>query len=185
MTKRDMAVDRDPDIGSGWLDAIPTVSERSDGPGSDLWRLGQQPTRRRVLQAFSVIGGAVALNALGMLSGTTLRRAYATVGTEHPGCGNYSTAAGYNNDTQVCVGYPYSSAYCGSDGWFKHVTTSIEDWYPIAVCGNDPSIWRNAWRWTYSGGVYRCADGNYRYKDGGGNWSYPETYICSKYLYAA
>ena len=170
-----------------WLHEIPEVSARphSTAPASDLWRVGYQPSRRRVLQAVAVVGGAIALNALGVLSGRTVRPARAAVGTEHPGCGIYSTDPGYNNDTQPCVGFPYSANYCGSDGWFKNFTNVNESWYPIAICGNDRSTWRNAWRWTYNGGVYRCADGHYRYKLESGSWSGIQTLICSKYLFAA
>jgi hypothetical protein len=96
-----------------------------------------------------------------MLPTWRLGRAHATVGTEWTGsgCGGYSNWAGYNNNTKVCVGATYSSAYCGTDKWFKNGTFNSVIYTPQVACGDGTFDHRNAWRWTHNGTAYRCADG--------------------------
>lgn len=115
--------------------------------------------RRSVLKACAALGTALAFNVLGALPPSRPRKASATVGTEYLGCANYDTAPGYDNNTLICVGAPYSRDYCGGDGWFLHTSGTCFSSSPTKACGTGGLAARNAWRWPWSGRSHRCADG--------------------------
>ncbi|MDP4504815.1 hypothetical protein [Nonomuraea turcica] len=132
-------------------------------------------SRRAVFQTLGVLGGALAINIVSALPGGRSKSASATVGTEYTDCAGYGSWAGYSNNTKVCVGAPYASSYCGSDGWFRTDGNAYSAYIPIKACGAGSLANRNAWRWTHSGVPYRCADGYYRVYGVGDTF-----YICSK-----
>lgn len=163
-------------VPSNWLDSLPSADEpppkASNRADHDALRSPRVRTvgRRQLLRSGLAIASVVALNAVGRVPGFRLPRAYATVGTEHLNCAGYSTWAGYDNNTQLCVGGTYGSSYCGSDGWFKNSTVGgTTYYYPIVICGEGVTD-RNAWRWTHSvagtSRQYRCADGMMRLSSG-------------------
>jgi len=135
------------------------------------------------MQVGLALGGAVALNALQALSGVKLRRASATVGTEYSNCANYDTWPGYDNNSLVCVGFPYSYIYCGSDGWFKNGSFDggTTQYRPVRICGAGGLSARNAWRWPHGQNRYRCADGQFRYLRNG-TWTAWVYRICSQWI---
>lgn len=128
------------------------------------------------------LGGAFALNGLQILSGVRPRPVFAAVGTEYYDCANYGAWPGYNDNTQWCVGAPYSYSYCGGDGWFKYGYFDGGTTYysPVAACGNGLP-YKNAWRWQHGSYRYRCADGNFWYFSNGRWWG-PLFRICSKWI---
>ncbi len=131
-------------------------------------------SRRVTLQAVSTLGGAFALNVLSWLPPFKAPPAQATVGNEYTNCAGYDNWAGYNNNSAVCVGAPYGSGYCGSDGWFLQYSGTCFVSGAVKACGDDGLTARNAWRWTHSSVPYRCADGH-QYWCGGDGF-----FICSK-----
>jgi hypothetical protein len=171
---------------TGWWEALPSA----DTPGNDdvpavlpdpeapVRRL----SRRRFVQSVLVLGGALSLNGLQVLSGIKLRPAGAMVGSEYTDCAGYSNWNGYNNNTLVCVGGAYSYIYCGSDGWFKYgyFDGGYTYYTPITICGNGIPK-RNAWRWPHGPYRYRCADGNFYYYSSG-RWVGPLFKICSQWI---
>jgi hypothetical protein len=122
----------------------------------------------------AVLGGAFALNVVGALPPSRIRSAAARVGTEHLNCAGFDGWAGYDNNTKICVGGSYSRSYCGSDGWFRTDGNAYSAYIPVQACGTGSYSKRNAWRWTYSGTPYRCADGYFRVYGVGDTF-----YICS------
>lgn len=131
--------------------------------------------RRGFLRTIGLGGMALGITAVSWIP--IGRSAYATVGTEYTDCG------GYSYDNIVCTGAPYSSAYCGTDKWFKNgcwrdPAGGYNCYSPTAACGNNRTK-RNAWRWRHGSYVFRCADGYYKY-------TYDERVfrICSAALYA-
>ena len=176
------------DAGTSWWDSMPNVEAiTATTPAlGDTDGFAAAPrkgvNRRRFLQVGAALGGALALNGLQVLSGVKLKPAGATVGTEHTGCTIYGSWNGYNNNTLVCVGAPYSYIYCGSDGWFKNGTFDggNTQYWPTKACGPYYD-YRNAWRWSHGSYRYRCADGYFRYwKDGG--WTTAQFKICSQWI---
>jgi len=138
------------DIGPDLGPAVPK-------PRKPLGRM--KPSRRTMLKSAGALGGALAINVLSSLppgKGTT---ASAVAGNEYLTCADYNIWPGYNDNTAVCVGAPYSRSYCGSDGWFLRRTDTCWNSYAIKACGAGSLIDRNAWRWTHSVTPYRCADG--------------------------
>ena len=120
--------------------------------------------RRSVLTVGLALGGAVALSILRWLPPARFTPVSAAVGTEYSHCAGYDNAPGYHDDSPVqliCFGADYGSHWCGSDGWFLISSGSGYNTYPVVVCGTGAyhNYKRNAWRWTYSGDTYRCADG--------------------------
>jgi hypothetical protein len=136
-------------------------------------------SRRGVFRTIGVLGGALALNVVGALPPSRIRSASATAGTEWSNCSNsgYADFSGYKDGTtqRVCVGGSYSSSYCGSDGWFRTDGNSYSYYYPVQMCGAGSITDKNAWRWTYSGTPYRCADGYFVVYGVGQSF-----YICSR-----
>ena len=125
-------------------------------------------------------GGAMTLGmtVLGWIP--LARPARAEAGTEYPDCGRYSDGPG----GPICIGAPYSPAYCGADDWF---ITGCYDRPEGRVCyeaakacraSRETRAARNAWRWVADGITYRCADGH-AWHDGSPN---PEVLICSARL---
>ena len=115
-------------------------------------------SRRGVIHTGLALGGAVALSVLAGLPPMRPRIARAEEGTEHFHCAGYDDWDGYYDDSDPCVGAPYSSSNCGSDKWYKRASGTCFNQYPVVVCGEGYTA-RNAWRWTHSGTPYRCADG--------------------------
>lgn len=109
------------------------------------------------------------------------RPARAEPGTEYPDCGRYSDRY---PDGSICVGAPYSPAYCGEDKWF--ITGCYDrpegrvcfDPAPICRASRETNAGRNAWRWVAGDVTYRCADGYARYEGAPD----PEVVICSARL---
>ncbi|UBU16254.1 hypothetical protein [Nonomuraea gerenzanensis] len=139
-----------------WAD-VPSVTDEPD-PGERRRPAFSAPSRRTVFKSIGVLGGALALNVLSALPGKN-NGAYAVVGNEYTDCAGYGSAAGYDNNTKVCVGAPYSRSYCGGDGWFLRSSGTCYNSYAVKLCGAGSLTDRNAWRWTHSGTKYRCADG--------------------------
>lgn len=135
------------------------------------------------MQGTIAIGGALALNGLQALSGVRVKPASAAVGTEYTNCANYDNWSGYNNNTLVCVGGPYSYIYCGSDGWFKngYFDNGYTYYSPQKFCGAGGLAARNAWRWSYGAYRYRCCDG-YFWVYQNGAWNGPTFKICSQWI---
>lgn len=116
--------------------------------------------RRTLLKAAGVLGGALALNVLSWLPPARVPRAGATVGTEYLNCAGYDLWPGYDNNTAICVGAPYSPGYCGTDGWFLQYSGTCFASGAVLDCGIENGLAaKNAWRWTYQGHSYRCSDG--------------------------
>jgi hypothetical protein len=165
------------DLEQAWL-ATPSLTEQPAGaPEQPVEVPTGRLSRRRILQATAGLGGALALNVLGWLPPARLRSARANVGTEHLTCANYDNWSGYNNNTTICVGAPYSRQYCGADGWFLNYHDTFLSSGPVTICGNGIPA-RNAWRWTFSGTPYRCADGIQQVRGGSAQlficaWSNP------------
>jgi len=145
------------DVDSYWAE-VPSVEDEPDS-GKRPSLTWSAPSRRTVFKTAGVLGGALALNVLSALPGRN-NAAQAVVGNEYTDCAGYSSTAGYNNNTKVCVGAPYSRSYCGGDGWFIRSSGTCYNSYAIKACGAGSLTDRNAWRWTHSGTKYRCADGN-------------------------
>jgi len=172
---------------ASWWDELPAVDE--EGAGLEVVARAVESaapralTRRRVMQVGLTLGGAVALNALQVLAGVKLRRASATVGTEYLDCARYDNWSGYNNNSLVCVGFPYSYIYCGSDGWFKngYFDGGTTQYRPVQICGTGGLSARNAWRWPHGQYRYRCADGQFRYIRNG-TWTAWVYRICSQWI---
>jgi hypothetical protein len=139
-----------------WAD-VPSVEDEPDTTRRPRLT-GSVPSRRTIFKSVGVLGGALALNVLSALPGKN-SSAYAVVGNEYTDCAGYSSHAGYDNNTKVCVGAPYSKSYCGGDGWFLRSSGTCYNSYAIKACGAGSLADRNAWRWTHSGKKYRCADG--------------------------
>ncbi|MFI7443360.1 hypothetical protein [Nonomuraea indica] len=146
------------DVDRYWAD-VPSVEDDEPVSGRRPRLTGPAPSRRTVFKTMGVLGGALALNVLSALPGKN-NSAHAVVGTEYTDCAGYSSTAGYNDNTKVCVGAPYSRSYCGGDGWFLRSSGTCYNSYAIKACGAGSLTDRNAWRWTHSGTRYRCADGN-------------------------
>jgi hypothetical protein len=116
--------------------------------------------RRTLLKAAGVLGGALALNVLSWLPPARVRGAAARVGTEYLGCAGYDQWPGYNDNTAICVGAPYSPYNCGTDGWFLQYSGTCFVSGAVVDCGIENGLTaKNAWRWNYSGHTYRCSDG--------------------------
>jgi hypothetical protein len=140
-----------PDLGGP--DLAPAVRRASSSLGK------MKPSRRTMFKSAGALGGALALNVLSALPPGKGNTASAAVGTEHTSCAGYNNWAGYDDNTKVCVGAPYSRSYCGSDGWYIRGSGTCWNAYPVSVCGTGSYSTKNAWRWTKSGTPYRCADG--------------------------
>jgi hypothetical protein len=160
---------------------VPSVEDEPE-PGVRRWAGFTGPdrprilmTRRVTLQAMAALGGALALNVLSWLPPMRAPAAHAAVGTEYLHCANFDSWSGYNNNTAVCVGAPYHSAYCGADGWFMQGSGTCWVSTAVAACGTGGLSLRNAWRWTHAGTPYRCADGRIYTCDGSSSFR-----ICSK-----
>ncbi|GAA1521682.1 hypothetical protein GCM10009677_63430 [Sphaerisporangium rubeum] len=162
-----------------WSD-VPSA-EDDDTPSSPGPRRAAWPkvSRRTMFKSVGVLGGALALNVVGALPPARLKGASATVGNEYGNCGDpgYNNWTGYKDGTTqtACVGAPYSSGYCGSDGWFRTDGNSYSYYTPVKACGEGSATKKNAWRWTYSGTPYRCADGTFTVYGAGTTF-----YICSR-----
>lgn len=129
-------------------------------------------SRRTFGAALVVLGGAAALAILRLIPAARPARLWAAVGTEHTNnCGGYDSWAGYNDNSEACVPYPYGSEWCGSDGWFKIASGTGYSMHPVVICGSPQ---KNAWRWTHDSVEYRCADGVYWVQGVGGAYR-----ICS------
>jgi hypothetical protein len=145
--------------------AVPSADEEAPGglgvavrkASSSLGKM--KPSRRTMFKSAGALGGALAINILSALPPSKGNTASANVGTEHLSCAGYNNWAGYDNNTKICVGGAYSRSYCGGDGWFLRGSGTCWNSYAISICGTGSYAHRNAWRWTYSGTPYRCADG--------------------------
>lgn len=177
-------------VTDSWWDTLPAAEERGD---AEVVRRrdagGSEPrgfSRRRFVQVGMALGGALALNGLQVISGVKLKPAGATVGTEYTSCANYDSWSGYNNNSLVCVGGPYSYIYCGSDGWFKngYFDNGNTQYWPVKACGTGGLAARNAWRWSHAPHRYRCCDGYFRYRSNG-VWTSPMFKICSQWIGSA
>lgn len=146
---------------SSYWDEVPTLSRpASSADPAALSRLPRRRlSRRTALKGAMTLGGALALNVLGAVPTSRLRKAAAVAGNEYFNCAGYDSWSGYNNNTKICVGGTYGSNYCGGDGWFlNYYSPSFSSW-PIKACGAGSLTDYNAWRWPHSGATYRCADG--------------------------
>jgi hypothetical protein len=113
-------------------------------PGYGRFRM----PRRSLMKTAGVLGTALALNVVGALSNRLTPRAWATPGSYYTSCNiNYS-------DSVICDGAPYSSSYCGSDGWFIQISYPYFSSWPTTACSG-----RNAWWWWNYRQYMRCADG--------------------------
>ena len=109
--------------------------------------------RRSLFKTAGVLGAAMAVTVISSVPEKLVPKALATVGNEWT---TLSTCGGYSySNSLICTGAEYSSGYCGSDGWFKHSYGTVNYW-PTKKCGSPA---RNAWRWKYNSGNWRCADG--------------------------
>ncbi|GLW98868.1 hypothetical protein [Microtetraspora sp. NBRC 16547] len=144
------------DVDRYWAE-VPSVEDEPDS-GRRRSLTWSMPSRRTIFKTAGVLGGALALNVLSALPGRN-NSAQAVVGDEYTHCAGYNNWSGYNNDTKICVGGTYSKSYCGGDGWFLRSSGTCWNSYAIKACGDGYTA-RNAWRWTFSGTPYRCADGN-------------------------
>lgn len=161
---------------SSWTPRAVTAPAPARGPGA--------MRRRAFLRTLGAGGMTLGLTVLGWLPSARQRQASATVGTEYLHCAGYENDGGYVTNTILCYGFPYSSMYCGADGWFKNGwfrdpgDNSLDLYVPRTICGDGYPA-RNGWRWTHTNGVtYRCTDG-YIYWNGTGT---PYAVICSKAL---
>lgn len=167
---------------------IPRIDQPAAGADPRVLRFRTNPPgaqRRGLLRRRGFLG---VLGAGAMTLGVTMlgwiplaRPARAEPGTEFPTCGSYANGPG----GPICIGAPYSPAYCGDDDWFitgcyprangHHVC-----YQPVPICRADgpDNPGRNAWRWMNEGIQYRCADGH-AYWDGAPN---PEVLICNAKL---
>ena len=145
---------------ASFWDDVPGTDKPLAGASSGLASPPKvQTSRRTALKGVMTLGGALAFTVLGAVK--MPKAAFAVVGSEWTGdaCAGYSNWSGYNNNTQICVGAPYSSSYCGTDGWFLSYSSASYNTWPVSVCGTGGYSYRNAWRWPYGGRWYRCADG--------------------------
>ncbi|TMR93520.1 hypothetical protein [Nonomuraea basaltis] len=156
--------------------SVPSADEpeSTDSTSSRPRRARPRLARRTMFKTMGVLGGALALNVVGALPPARIRSASARVGTEWTHCAGFGGWAGYDNNTKICVGAPYSRSYCGSDGWFRTDGNAYSAYIPIQACGTGSYSKKNAWRWTHSGTPYRCADGYFRVYGSGDTF-----YICS------
>jgi len=160
--------------------AVPDVERPSATSSPGLSQLPQPaPSRRTALKGTLALGGALAFSVLGAVPTAWLSKAFATVGTEWTGtgCGGYGNWGGYSDNTQVCVGAPYSSSYCGTDGWFLNYSSPSFNSWPVAACGTGGYTARNAWRWAHASRWYRCADGRQQVSGASSQF-----YICRQLL---
>ncbi|MFD1939567.1 MULTISPECIES: hypothetical protein [Nonomuraea] len=117
-----------------------------------------RPSRRTMFKSIGVLGGALALNIVSALPPSRANRAEAAVGNEYTNCAGYDNFSGYNDNSKICVGAPYSKSHCGGDGWFLRGSGTCWNSYATKACGNGMTK-RNAWRWKFGSTPYRCADG--------------------------
>ncbi len=146
-----------------------------DIPSADTAPEGAEPStirfeikRRTVVRSVAALGMTLGVTALGWVAPGGSRRAEAAVGSQWGNCNVFSY------DGVLCVGAPYSTGYCGGDGWFLNGWSGGHRWTPITACNS-----RNAWIWDTGSVGWRCADG-LRYWNGGGSG---EFLICSAVAY--
>jgi hypothetical protein len=142
------------------MSAIPGVDDVGGEPTRVEVERRYVGTRRSFVRGLVGGCGLLAVSALGKLPLWRPGAAHAVAGTEWLNCADYGGWSGYDNNTKICVGGPYSSTYCGSDKWARNGLYNSVYWYPQQACGEaNPYLpKRNAWRWTHNSTPYRCAD---------------------------
>ncbi len=120
-------------------------------------RNGGVSRRGMIKGSLGALAGAAALSVVDVFA--TDKKVAAVAGDQYPNCAGYDNWSGYNNNSQACVGAPYSLWYCGSDGWFKSGWGGGYYWQAVKACGAGSRTKRNAWLWNHDGSTYRCADG--------------------------
>ncbi|MCY4457451.1 MAG: hypothetical protein OXB90_05820 [Acidimicrobiaceae bacterium] len=164
------------EVTNEWWSDLPDIET---GPRREGDVRGRQPGRRQFNKGVAVLIGGIAFGIFETISRFRLNIASAERGTEYFDCAGYANYAGYDDNSAPCVGFPYSSFYCGPDGWFRNSGEWGKGYYyrPVMACGEGMTK-KNAWRWTHNGKQYRCADGIFCYRLFG---SWVCTYkICSK-----
>ena len=152
-------------VSNTWWADLPDIEA---GPRRESDAEDRRHGRRQFVKGVSILLGGIAFGAFEIISKFRLSIANAATGTEYSHCAGYAMNPNYPDyidNSAPCVGFPYSSFYCGSDGWFKNSGVWGSGYYyrPVLACGEGMSK-RNAWRWTHNGTEYRCADGIFCYR---------------------
>ncbi len=152
-----------------WQEIPSADTDPGDAPPSAIRALADKAVNRRtVMRSATALGMTLGVTVLGWVVPGAARRAEATPGSYWGNCNIY------NYDGILCLGGPYSSGYCGGDGWFLNGNFSGYRWEPVTRCNG-----RNAWIWDTGSVGWRCCDGM-RYPLGGGAGTF---LICSAVAY--